>query len=200
MTEAVFRVKVPKLMARLVQEGFGFSVEDAAAIAGNAGHESGGFSKLQEIKPTVPGSKGGYGWFQWTGPRRRQFEAYSKQNGLLPSSDEANTAFLIHELKTTERKAIDAVKSATTLADKTVAFEKAFERAGIKHYPSRIKWAQIALDAYGRAVAVVIPPPPDIPAPEPVPQLPGKPSIQKVMAWLIGAAIAAVAAYFGLNI
>ena len=40
---------------------------------------------------------------------------------------------------------------AVTLEDKVVAFEKAFLRAGVKHYPSRQRWAQIALDVYENA-------------------------------------------------
>ena len=167
MTESVFRAKAPKLMSRLMEE-FGFSVEDAAAIAGNAGHESAGFTKLQEIKPTVPGSRGGYGWFQWTGPRRKAFEKFSLEMKLHPASDAANIAFLIHELKTTERAAIKKTKEAKTFNDKVVAFEEAFERAGAKHYASRWRWAYIALDAYKEGAAP-IPAPPDIPGPEPAP-------------------------------
>ena len=36
---------------------------------------------------------------------------------------------------------------ATTLEAKVIAFEKAFLRAGVKHYPSRQQWAKVALDA-----------------------------------------------------
>jgi hypothetical protein len=32
-----------------------------------------------------------------------------------------------------------------------VAFEAAYERAGVKHYPSRKQWASIAADAYAKA-------------------------------------------------
>jgi hypothetical protein len=197
--ESTFRAKAPVLMARLMQE-FPWSVEDAAAVAGNLGHESGGFAILQEIKPVVKGSKGGYGWAQWTGPRRVAFEKFCAGMKLLPSSDAGNTAFLIHELKTTERAAIEKTKAAKTLADKVVAFEKAYERAGVKHYPSRLKWAQIALDAY-QARPPVAPPKPESPSPgaEPAPAPSRKPSIQQVMAWLIGAAVAAIAAYIGLR-
>ena len=64
-----------------------------AAILGNLGHESAGLTILQEIKPTVAGSKGGYGWAQWTGPRRRAYEAYCARIGKNPASDEANYAY-----------------------------------------------------------------------------------------------------------
>ena len=87
--EATFRAKAPGIMAKLLSD---FPIEKlaAAAIVGNLGHESAGLATLQEIKPTVAGSRGGYGWAQWTGPRRRAFEAYCKRNGKDPASDDAN--------------------------------------------------------------------------------------------------------------
>lgn len=167
--EDTFRAKCPALMTRVIRE-FQFSVEDAAAVAGNGGHESLGFTKLQEISPTVKGSRGGYGWFQWTGPRRKQFEKFCADMKMLPSSDAANIEFLVHELKTTERAAIAKTKAGKTLYDKVVGFELGFERAGVKHYDSRFRWAQIAFDAYqkvGGTSPSVVPPPPDDPGVEP---------------------------------
>jgi hypothetical protein len=205
--EAVFRAKAPVLMKCLMAENFGFGVDDAAAVAGNAGHESGGFTKLQEIKPVVKGSRGGYGWFQWTGPRRRAYEKYCADKKLNLVSDEANTQFVIFELKGPERAAVPKTKAALTLADKVVAFEMAYERAGVKHYPSRLQWAQIARDAYykGQETQPMAPKPVEPPkveptptAPPPAPRPPYKPSIQLVMA-VIGGIAALVAAFFGLK-
>lgn len=208
--EQTFRSKAPWLMRRLIAE-FNISILDAAAIAGNAGHESGGLVKLQEVKPTVKGSRGGYGWFQWTGPRRRAFEAFCAKSGLNISSDEANYQFLAHELSTTESKAIPAVKKAKDLPAKVIAFEQAYERAGVKHYDSRVRWAEIALEAHkldSAAPAPVPPPPPPAPAPvppppdiEPPPAKPQEPpaSVGKNIAAIVlafaGAVVAALAAW-----
>lgn len=160
-----FEKDAPWLMGKLIED-FGFTVLDAAAIAGNAGHESAGFTALQEIKPTVPGSRGGYGWFQWTGPRRREFEAYLKRNGLDGRTREANYAWLFNELKGSEKGAVAKTKAAKTLADKVVAFELAYERAGVKHYPSRVQWAEKALASYkAPAAPVEVVPPTPVPAP-----------------------------------
>lgn len=63
----VFARKAPWIMALLMRD-FPLGLEDAAAILGNLGHESGGLVQLQELKPVVAGSRGGYGWAQWTGP------------------------------------------------------------------------------------------------------------------------------------
>lgn len=145
-----FTDKAVKYMPILMKD-FSLSDEDAAAIFGNLGHETGGFKYFQEISPVVQGSRGGFGWAQWTGPRRRDFEAYCKRNNLDPLSDKANYGFLFVELKTTEKRAIPAVKAASTLYNKTVAFEETFERSGVKAYASRYDYAKQALEAYRAA-------------------------------------------------
>lgn len=162
----LFKGKAPAIMRGLMSE-FDISHMDAAAILGNLGHESGGFLLMQEVKPAVEGSRGGWGWAQWTGPRRRAFEAWADKHGFARDSDKANYGFLVYELKTTERHAIPAVQKAETLKDKTIAFELAFERAGVKHYDSRVRWAQRALDAYLAGVASGTPvAPPQSPVPK----------------------------------
>ena len=118
----LFAQKAPALMLKL-QADFGLSVEETAAVLGNLGHECGGFRQLQELVPTVPGSRGGYGWAQWTGPRRRQFEAYCRRNGFQPHSDLANYGFLFVELRGPEKQALAALKAARGLRGKVVAFE-----------------------------------------------------------------------------
>jgi hypothetical protein len=148
--EATFRAKAPAIVAQL-RSDFPFSADDGCAVAGNGGHESLGFTKLQEIKPTVAGSRGGWGWFQWTGSRRRAFEAYCKRHDLDPASDKANYAWLFLELKGSERKAVPATIAAAGRDAKVIAFEKSFLRAGVKHYPSRQQWAALAADAYAKA-------------------------------------------------
>lgn len=161
--EAHFRATAPAYMRRLVADFPALNLQDAAAIFGNLGHESVGFTKLQEMKPTVKGSKGGYGWAQWTGPRRRAFEAWCKKHGKDPASDEANYAYLFLELKGiegTESAAVGKVAAAVGLEAKVRTFEEAYLRAGVKHYDKRLAWARIAVDAL-RATE----PPPAAPKP-----------------------------------
>lgn len=149
---ALFDEIVPKYMTKLMLD-FDCTAEDAAAVFGNAGHESLGFEKLQEMKPTIKGSRGGWGWFQWTGPRRKDFEAYCKRNDLDPSSHETNYKFLFVELTGNESKTMPLVKRAPTLEKKVIAFEAAFERAGVKHYDRRLEWAERALRAYNVSIS-----------------------------------------------
>lgn len=145
-SKALFREKCREFMPKLMAD-FDLTVEDAAAIFGNLGHESGGFRTLQEKKPMIPGSRGGYGWAQWTGPRRRKYEAYCARNKLDPASDKANYGYLFVELRGAEKAAIASVRRAKGLRRKVEAFELAFERAGVKHYDSRETWARVALAA-----------------------------------------------------
>lgn len=142
-----FTVIAPKAMAQLMAE-LKIDLLSAAAIMGNAGHESLGLTVMQELRPKA--GKGGWGWFQWTGPRRRAFEAWTKAKGLDPSGYDANLGFLLEELRTTQASALRAVVKAVGLNAKTTAFEQQFERAGVPAFASRIVWANAALAAYNK--------------------------------------------------
>lgn len=126
----------------------------AAGVMGNLAHESGWFKQMQEIKPTVPGSRGGFGWAQWTGPRRKAFEQWTRQNKLDPYSDEANFGFLKHELLTSERPALEKLRKAKDPYQATQFFMgkvgdvTGFERPGIPHFGSRKVRAEKILSAY----------------------------------------------------
>lgn len=131
-----------RLMADL-QRDFGFTREQAAGIAGNLAHESAGFQTLQEIKPMVPGSRGGWGFAQWTGPRRRAFEKWAEEAGLDPRSYEANYGFLKYEMTDTwEKRAVDKVRRTSTPAEAAQVFSSTFLRPGIAHNDSRVNWAE----------------------------------------------------------
>ena len=133
---------------------FGLSPLDCHAVMGNAGCESAGFKSLQEIKPLVKGSAGGFGIMQWTGPRRRLYEAYCARNNLKPTDMMSNYKFLFVELSGSEGKdgkVLQRVKAAGTLEAKTEVFMKEFLRPGVPHLDSRISWAKIAKAAYSSA-------------------------------------------------
>jgi hypothetical protein len=145
---ALFVSKAPGIMRKLMAE-FGLNKTGAAGILGNLGHECGGFRIMQEQRPLA--GRGGWGWAQWTGPRRRNFEAFCQQNGLGLASDEANYGFLKHELSGEFAVAIREVKNSPTLAEAVRAFERTFEKAhpNFKHFESRDRYARIAFDAFG---------------------------------------------------
>lgn len=125
-----------------LQRDFGLKPEQAAGVVGNLAHESGNFRTLQEIKPTVPGSRGGYGYAQWTGPRRFAFEQFAHERGLDPTSYEANYGFLKHELQNTgEGKVLAALRQAGDVNSATQVFSDQFLRPGVPAMDSRLRFA-----------------------------------------------------------
>jgi hypothetical protein len=142
-------------LAQRLQKDFGLSPGAAAGFAGNLAHESGNFKTLQETSPTVAGSRGGYGWAQWTGPRRRAFEQWAAQNNMDPSSPDANYGFLAQELKNTPEGAVLAkLKGVNDPAQAAQIVSENFLRPGIPHMGSRIDYAnQIAQGMNGQQVA-----------------------------------------------
>jgi hypothetical protein len=123
----------------------------AAGVVGNLATETGWFKNMQEIQPTVAGSRGGYGWAQWTGPRRQQFEAFARDKGLDINSEEANYQFLKQELLTTERPALEQLKQATNYQEASDAFMAGYERPGVAATGSRRRNARKLMMAFGSA-------------------------------------------------
>jgi hypothetical protein len=136
-----FEGKVRLYGPRLAKE-FDLDLSSNIAMWGNYGHESG-------LRPTIRGPGGDYGWCQWVGVRKRRLMAFAKARGLNYATDEAQYQFMVHELKTTHKSAIPAVKRPGTLMEKVVRFERIFEVAhpAHKHYGSRHAWARRALKA-----------------------------------------------------
>lgn len=159
-------------LAEQLMSDFGLTPGAAAGFAGNLAHESGNFKTLQEINPTVKGSRGGFGWAQWTGPRRRQFESWASQQGLDPRSPEANYGFLKHELTDTPEGGI--LSALRGVEDPSVAAKivsDKFLRPGVPHMESRIRKANEIAGGIGSIVAAQ-PAPPPLPEGAPAPPLP----------------------------
>jgi hypothetical protein len=148
----------------IMKEG-GATKQAAAAIAGNMAHESAGFVPgIREggpfgksSKPWPKGTVGkGYGWAQWTnsrpGDRYDKFiESYGGDYNKMPSNTD-NYKFLMSELLTGNGGFIrrgagtsgswSEFKAKTDVVNATVDFRKSWERAGVAHDESRIKYAK----------------------------------------------------------
>lgn len=145
MLNHVFVSKAPRIM-RTLMHNFGLTDFQAAAILGNIGHECAGFLTLREMGQ--PPGKGGYGWAQWTGPRREKFLAYCKQHKLDWRLDAANEGYLLYELGGDYKNVISHLKETKTLEQATEVFERLFEGAGVVNMKSRNQWAHVAMDAF----------------------------------------------------
>ena len=136
---------------RLVEDlkrDFGLTTMQASAFVGNLAIETDNFSTLQEYEPVVKGSRGGYGFAQWTGPRRKRYEAWTKENNLDPSSYEANYGYLKYELSNEDaeignmgKNTIKKLKKATNLNEATSIVMKGYLKPGIPHLDDRQKSA-----------------------------------------------------------
>jgi hypothetical protein len=145
------------LVKRLASD-FELEPFQAAGIVGNLGFESGGFKQLQEIGPQ--GGRGGYGWAQWTGPRRVMFEGWAKGMGLAPSSDAANYGYLVFELRGEYKHTIEALRTTRTDADAVFSVGQTYERPGgttatfLPGFDQRVRYARRALAGAGGPLPV----------------------------------------------
>ena len=124
------------IFAGLVQRGLPEHV--AAGIVWNLEDESGLNSGINEAAPTVPGSRGGYGLAQWTGPRRNALEAYAADRGADVSDPSMQLDFLVSELQGPEGRAYDRLMATSTPEDAAAAFATDFLRPAKQHLDRRV--------------------------------------------------------------
>lgn len=122
----------------------------AIGIAGNMAVESAGFqTDVNEFAPVVPGSRGGYGLNQWTGPRRRQYEAFAADRGAPTSDLGTQLDFTVWELQNTEASAGKALMGAQSPEDAARIYSEKFLRPGVPHMDRRLsETARIAGTTY----------------------------------------------------
>lgn len=96
---------------------------------------------INEIAPIVPGSRGGYGLNQWTGPRRRQYEAFAAERGVAPDDLDAQLDFTLWELRNSERRAGQALAQAQSAEEAARIYSEQFLRPGIPHMDRRVSEA-----------------------------------------------------------
>lgn len=88
----------------LLTTKYGFNGAQAAGITANIYYESG-------YNPNAGGSC--YGLVQWTGARKSSMRRYASSLGYSSSSIKGQVAYLVHELKTSERAAYSRIKAAS---------------------------------------------------------------------------------------
>ena len=141
----LFEQKLTQYAARFARD-LSITAEHVGGMFGNFHVETGGFKHMQELNPTVAGSRGGYGWPQWTGPRRRAYEAWCTQTGRKLEDEETMYLYIIHELKYgDEQAALRYLKMTTTAKAAAETFCAKYERPGVPHMAKRIKYAEQAL-------------------------------------------------------
>lgn len=110
-------------MSRPVSEG----------IVAGMGSESGLDPTINERNPTVPGSRGGFGLYQLTGPRRIAFERWASENNKNINKPEDQLDFMMTEFAGPERKAYDALIQSPDAQSAAKTFTEQFLRPGASH-------------------------------------------------------------------
>jgi hypothetical protein len=119
----------------LVQRGVAPHIAEAFAL--NARDESGLNPGINEIAPIVPGSRGGFGLMQWTGPRRRALEAFAAERGVPVDDPNLQMDFLMTELQGPEAAAWNAISSAGDTGTAAAAIVNKFLRPAESHRARR---------------------------------------------------------------
>lgn len=112
----------------LIKRGLPAHVADAFVV--NMRDESGLNPGINEHSPLVPGSRGGRGLYQLTGPRRNAFEAKYGENGY---SVDNQLDFLMEELRGTESAAARKILAAPDTATAAQAIVNDFLRPSEEH-------------------------------------------------------------------
>lgn len=100
--------------------------------------ESGLNPGINEIAPIVPGSRGGFGLYQLTGPRRTAYEQFAAQRGVDPSDVDAQLDWLMYELGGPEKNAAQAIMAAPDAGSAGAAIVDHFLRPAPEHEAARI--------------------------------------------------------------
>jgi TP901 family phage tail tape measure protein len=105
---------------------YGLTREQAVGAVGTMGYESGNFKQLQEMGHSGTGS--GYGYAQWTGPRRTAFMENAQQNGLDPKSYDAQVSMIDKELGSAPyKRTIADLKNTDNPADASKVWQHDYE-------------------------------------------------------------------------
>lgn len=125
-----------RIKSGLVNRGMPEHVADGFVL--NFQDESGLNPGINEENPTVPGSRGGFGLAQWTGPRRKMLEAQARQAGRSPADLELQLDFLMSELSGSEKGAAGRIMSARNSGEAAAAIATDFLRPAQQHLDARV--------------------------------------------------------------
>jgi hypothetical protein len=128
-----------EIIAGLVARGVPLHI--AQGMVANMKAESGLQPGINEVAPLVPGSRGGFGLNQWTGPRRRAFEAYAAERGLPLDDLNVQLDFTMSELQGPESAAWSALQGAKDPIEAARIYSDSFLRPGIPHMDKRLGYA-----------------------------------------------------------
>ena len=155
----------------------GVPLHVAQGVVARLNGESGLDPGINEVSPTVAGSRGGFGLAQWTGPRRKQLEAFAAERGVPVSDPDMQMDFLMWENANTEKGAWDKVMGAKDAVQAAELFTTEWERPGTPHLDATLATAReyAGIPGYGGNALSGKSGPAGSPAPDPANALAEKP-------------------------
>ena len=132
--------KEPLSMEGRIREGLkarGLPEHVANGFIANFKDESNLNPGINEAAPVVPGSRGGFGLAQWTGPRRKALEAFAASTGRPVDDLNVQLDFLMQELSGSEAGAAGAIMSAKNAPEAAAAIVNSFLRPAEGHRSRR---------------------------------------------------------------
>jgi hypothetical protein len=120
----------------------GLSDSTAKGIIANMIAESNLNPGINEISPIVPGSRGGFGLIQWTGPRRRALEAEAQRKGVPVSNLDFQLDYLVSELQGPERRSYNNMLRTNDPVEAARIFSEQNLRPGIPRIEKRLAEAR----------------------------------------------------------
>jgi hypothetical protein len=123
------------IRAGLIERGLPEHIADGFIM--NFEDESGLNPGINEQNPIVPGSRGGFGLYQLTGPRRTAYEAFAADRGVDPADIDAQLDWLMYELQGPEAAAAQEIFAAQDAGSAGAAIVNRFLRPAEQHRTSR---------------------------------------------------------------
>lgn len=127
--DEIYKGLVERGMPEHVAKGFVINFRD----------ESGLDAGINEINPLVKGSRGGFGLYQLTGPRRVEYEKFAEDRGVDPSNVDAQLDFLMLELNSKEKSAAEKIYNTSTSGEAAAAIVNNFLRPKKEYRDKRAK-------------------------------------------------------------
>lgn len=119
----------------------GMSLPVAQGVVANMKAESNLQPGINEISPVVPGSRGGFGLNQWTGPRRVAYEQFAAERGKPLDDLQTQLDFTMFELQGPERAAYAALQGVQDPLEAARIYSEQFLRPGIPNMDKRLGYA-----------------------------------------------------------
>ena len=120
----------------LIERGLPPHVADGFLM--NFQDESGLDPGINEREPLVPGSRGGFGLYQLTGPRRVAYEQYAQERGVDVADPNAQLDFLMTELAGPEKRAAQSIMAAPDASSAAIAIARDFLRPAPENLERRV--------------------------------------------------------------